>query len=133
MNSVLGDKRAIATLLGPALLVYTLVMLIPVVWSFILTFFKGDPLTGFSFAGLANFERIFSDPYIGEAFVFTIKYAVLTSIGQVVLGYGLALIYMFVLRKSSALVRTLVFFPVVLPTVAISLLFQKLFQSAPGD
>jgi multiple sugar transport system permease protein/raffinose/stachyose/melibiose transport system permease protein len=52
---------------------------------------------------------------------------------QVVLGYGLALLYNFVLRKSSVLVRTLVFFPVVLPTVAIALLYQKLFQSAPVD
>jgi multiple sugar transport system permease protein/raffinose/stachyose/melibiose transport system permease protein len=50
-----------------------------------------------------------------------------------VLGYGLALLYNFVLRKSSVLVRTLVFFPVVLPTVAIALLYQKLFQSAPVD
>ena len=41
---------------------------------------------------------------------------------------------MFVLRKrASALIRTLVFFPVVLPTVAVALLFQKLFQIAPQD
>ena len=33
MHKVLGDKRAIALLLGPALIVYSLVMLIPVVWS----------------------------------------------------------------------------------------------------
>lgn len=133
MKSVLGDRRAIAILLGPALLVYTLITLVPVIWSFVLTFFKGNPLQGFTPAGFDNFIRIFSDPYIGEAFVFTVKYAFVASIGQVVLGYGLALIYMFLLKRSSALVRTLVFFPVVLPTVAISLLYQKLFQSAPAD
>lgn len=133
MRSVLGDRKTILILLGPALLVYTLIMLVPVAVSFGLTFFKGSALFGFEFAGLANFERLFSDPAIGEAFWFTIKYAVLVTIGQVVLGYGLALLYHFVLRRSSVLIRTLVFFPVVLPTVAIGILYQKLFQSAPVD
>ena len=133
MKSVLGDKRAIAILLGPALLVYTLVTMLPVLWSFGLTFFKGNPLQGFEFNGIANYQKLLGDGYVWDAFWFTIKYAIFTSIGQVVLGYGLALLYMFVLKKSSTLVRTLVFFPVVLPTVAISLLYQKLFQSAPGD
>ncbi len=133
MKSVLGDRKAIVLLLTPALLVYTLIMLVPVVWSLGLTFFDGSPLGGFEFAGLKNFTRLFSDAAVWEAFWFTVRYAVLVTLLQVVLGYSLALLYNFVLRKSSVLVRTLVFFPVVLPTVAISLLYQKLFQSAPDD
>jgi multiple sugar transport system permease protein/raffinose/stachyose/melibiose transport system permease protein len=133
MKSVLGDRRAIAILLGPALLVYTLVMLVPVVWSFGYTFVKGNPLEGFRFSGTENFARLFVDPDIRDALFFTIKYAVVMTAGQVIIGYGLALLYIFVLRRSSVLIRTLVFFPVVVPTVAIALLFQKLFQSAPRD
>lgn len=133
MNSVLGDRRAIAILLGPALLVYTLAMLVPVVWSLGYTFFKGNALEGFRFAGLANFTRLTVDPDVHQAFVFTVKYAALMSLGQVVVGYALALFYLFVLRRLSSFVRTLVFFPVVIPTVAIALLYQKLFQSAPRD
>lgn len=133
MKSIFGDRKAIVLLLVPALLVYTLIMLVPVVWSLFLTFFDGTPLSGFQFAGLDNFSRLFSDPAVWEAFWFTIRYAVLVTAFQVVLGYGLALLYHFVLRRSSTLVRTLVFFPVVLPTVAVSLLYQKLFQSAPDD
>jgi multiple sugar transport system permease protein/raffinose/stachyose/melibiose transport system permease protein len=133
MKSVLGDRKAIILLLTPALLVYTLIILIPVIWSFGLTFFTGNILTGFEFNGIENFTRLFSDPYVADAFWFTIKYAVLVTLFQVVLGYGLALLYQFVLRRSSVMVRTLVFFPVVLPTVAIAILYQKLFQSAPTD
>lgn len=133
MKSVLGDRKAIILLLTPALLVYTLIILVPVIWSFGLTFFTGNILTGFEFNGLENFSRLFADPYVRDAFWFTIKYAVLVTLFQVVLGYGLALLYQFVLRRSSVLVRTLVFFPVVLPTVAIAILYQKLFQSAPSD
>lgn len=52
---------------------------------------------------------------------------------EVVLGYALALFYVFVLRKSGSVVRTLTFFPVVLPTVAVGLLFQKMFGIAPHN
>jgi raffinose/stachyose/melibiose transport system permease protein len=133
MKSVLGDRKAIAILLGPALLVYTLIMLVPVVWSFVYTFFTGDPLSGFTFAGGKNFVHLVTDPQIRASFLFTLKYALLMTVLQVGFGYGLALIYNFVLKKSSSIIRTLVFFPVVLPTVAVAILFQKLFQSAPAD
>lgn len=133
MKSVLGDRKAITLLLLPALIVYTLIMLVPVLWSFGLTFFSGSVLSGFEWNGVENFTRLLSDPYVGDALIFTLKYAVLVTLLQVVLGYGLALLYQFVLRRSSVLVRTLVFFPVVLPTVAIAILYQKIFQSAPND
>lgn len=133
MKSMYGDKRAIAILLTPALVVYTLIMLVPVVWSFGYTLFKGNPLEGYEFNGLSNFSRLLDDPDVHAALFFTFKYAILMTIMQVALGYGLSLLYLFVLRKSSTLIRTLAFFPVVLPTVSISLLFQRLFQSAPRD
>ncbi len=133
MKSVLGDKRAIALLLGPALLVYTAVMLIPMLWSLGYTFFTGNVLKGFTFVGLSNFERLFTDPNVGPAIIFTLKYALIVTIGQIVLGYLMALLYQFFLKGSSSFIRTLVFFPVVLPTVAVSLLFQKLFEYAPQN
>jgi multiple sugar transport system permease protein/raffinose/stachyose/melibiose transport system permease protein len=133
MKSVLGDKRAIAVLLGPALLVYSLVMLVPLLWSLGYTVFSGSVVEGFTFTGFSNFERLFSDPNIGPAVAFTIKYALVITVGQVLFGYLLALLYNFFLKKSSSIIRTLVFFPVVLPTVAVALLFQKLFEYAPQN
>jgi multiple sugar transport system permease protein/raffinose/stachyose/melibiose transport system permease protein len=47
------------------------------------------------------------------------------------MGYLLALLYTFYLKKSSSIVRTIVFFPVVLPTVAVALLFQQIFELSP--
>ncbi|MGI9825349.1 carbohydrate ABC transporter permease [Agromyces sp. Marseille-Q5079] len=131
MNRVLGDPRAILILLGPALLVYTLVMLVPIFWSLGYTVFEGNPITGFEFVGFGNFVELFNDPKIADALVFTLKYAVVLTIAQVGFGYLLALIYVFWLRKASSLIRTLAFFPVVLPTVAVALLFQELFKIAP--
>ena len=131
MNKVLGDRRAIALLLGPALLVYTLVMLIPVVWSLGYTLFEGNAISGFEFVGTENLVRLFTDPRVAEALRFTLLYAVIITAGQVLLGYLLALFYVFVLRNRGSVVRTLVFFPVIIPTVAVALMFQKLFEVAP--
>jgi multiple sugar transport system permease protein/raffinose/stachyose/melibiose transport system permease protein len=133
VHSLLGDRRAIAVLLGPALLVYTLVMLVPIVWSMGYTLFTGGVLGGFTFDGLGNFAKLWDDARVWDALRFTLVYAAVVTVLQVLLGYLLALLYVFVLRKSSSLVRTLVFFPVILPTVAVALLFQKLFTVAPTD
>lgn len=131
MKYVLGNKRAIAVFLGPALIVYVAIIVVPVVWSLVYSFFKGSPAAGFTFNGFANFTQLVTDPTIGQSLVFTIKYAVIILIGQIVLGYLMALLYVFVLRKLSTFVRTMVFFPVVLPTVAVALLFNRMFAIAP--
>jgi raffinose/stachyose/melibiose transport system permease protein len=131
VRSVLGDRRAILLLVGPALLIYTAVTLVPIVWSLGYTFFSGSIVSGFTFAGGKNFVTFFTDPTAWSALLFTLKYAIVLTIGQVLLGYLFALLYHFWLKRGSAVVRTLVFFPVVLPTVAVALLFQQFFQSAP--
>lgn len=131
MHKVLGDKRAILVLLGPALLVYSLIMLVPIVWSLFYTVQDGNPVTGFEFNGFDNFATFFQDPSAWDAVLFTLKYAVVLTVLQVTCGYFLSLIYVFWLRKASGLIRTIVFFPVVLPTVAVALLFQRLFEAAP--
>ncbi|MFB2554490.1 carbohydrate ABC transporter permease [Herbiconiux liangxiaofengii] len=133
MNNVFGNKRAVLVFVGPALLIYTVIMLVPVLWSLGYTLFTGSVITGFEFTGLDNFTKLFTDPKVGEALLFTLKYAVILTVGQVLVGYGLSLLYVFWLRKASSLVRTLVFFPIVLPTVAVSLLFQKMFEVAPQN
>ena len=131
MDQLLGNRRAIALLVGPALLIYTAVMLVPVFWSAGYTLTAGNAITGYRFTGLANFRELLSDPNIRTALWFTLRYAVVLTIGQVLAGYVLALFYVFVLRRASAVIRTLVFFPVVLPTVAVALMFQNLFAIAP--
>lgn len=131
MHGVLGDRKAIAILLGPALLVYSLIMLVPMLWSLGYTFFTGSVISGFSWAGTTNFGKLFDDPALPDALWFTVKYALVITVGQVLLGYVLSLLYVFFLRRAGSVIRTLVFFPVVLPTVAVALLFQKFFEFAP--
>ena len=131
MEKVLGDRRAILILLGPALLVYSLVMLVPIFWSLGYTAFDGGILTGFTFVGLGNFIKFFNDPTALSATWFTVRYALILTVLQVGFGYLLALLYVFRIKRASGFIRTIIFFPVVLPTVGVGLLFQKLFEAAP--
>jgi len=134
MKSVFGDRKAIVILLAPAFLVYFGLKIVPVVWSLCLSLFEGNNLRGFQFVGLDNFKTFFQDSAALHSLVISVVFAVIATVGQVTLGYLMALLYQFVLRKGSALLRTIVFFPMVLPTVAVALLFKSMIQvgSNPG-
>lgn len=132
MQRMLGDWRAVAVLLGPALTVYSVVMLVPIFWSTGYTMFDGNAIRGFEFVGFDNFIRFFQDPTAWQTVGFTIRYALVLTILQVACGYGLALLYVFYLKRGGAVIRTLVFFPVILPTVAVALLFSRMFEAAPA-
>jgi raffinose/stachyose/melibiose transport system permease protein len=131
MTSTFRDWKAILVFVGPALLLFTLVMLIPIVWSIGFTFFEGSPIGGFEFVGLDNYLRLIGDGDFHYSLLFTLRYAFTVTSGQILLGLILALFYVFYLQRGSSLVRTLVFFPVVVPTVAIAQLFVKLFEISP--
>ena len=131
METMLRDRRAVLAFVGPALLVYSLVVLVPIVWSLVYTVFEGNVISGFQFVGFHNYGLLFSDPSFWQALLFTVKYAVVMTVGQVGIGLLLSLLYVFYLGKASGLIRTLVFFPAVLPTVAVAELFKKIFEIAP--
>ncbi|WP_347976950.1 sugar ABC transporter permease [Microbacterium sp. ProA8] len=125
MNSIFGDRKTIFILLAPALVLYTLLKVVPVGWSLGLSFFEGNSLRGFEWVGVQNFTTFFTDPAALQSMWVSVFFAIVATALQVALGYALALLYVFVLRKGSTLVRTLVFFPTVLPTVAVAMLFRS--------
>jgi len=125
MKRVFGDRKTIIILLAPTLILYIALKVVPVGWSLGLSFFEGNSLRGFEFVGFDNFVKFVQDPAGIQSLWVSIIFAVLATAGQVVFGYLLALLYVFVLRKGSAFLRTAVFFPMVLPTVAVALLFKS--------
>ena len=130
MNRVLGDRRAIALLLAPALLVYLAVMLVPMVWSLGYPFYQGNPIIGFKFVGFDNFAALFTDTEAHDVAVHPQVRRIVT-IAQVLSRLPARPDVRVLAPEVLQPVRTLVFFPVVLPTVAVALLFQELFKIAP--
>ncbi|MFV0361649.1 MAG: carbohydrate ABC transporter permease [Suipraeoptans sp.] len=132
MKRVLGNKKAIALFVVPGLILYVGLVFVPVIWSFIYSFYDGSPGLNWEFSGLKNYIRLFHDARFQDALIVNIKYILLTMLGQVVLGLLMALIFKFWLKKFKNVIRTLIFFPVVLPTVAVGQLFAKIYEIQPN-
>ena len=132
MKNVLKNKKAIVLFVVPALLIYSIIVILPVFWSFYYSFFSGSPGLKWEFSGLKNYKLLFKDKNFLAALVVNMKYVAMVMLGQVGFGLSLALMFHFWLKKFKNVVRTLVFFPVVLPTVAVGQLFSKIYEIQPS-
>lgn len=132
MKKVLGNKGAIGLFVIPALILYTVIVMVPVVWSFYYSFYNGNPGLNWEFVGFDNYLKLFKDKNFINALTVNAKYIAVVTIGQVSCGLMLALMFKFWLKRCKAFVRTLVFFPVVLPTVAVGQLFAKIYEIQPN-
>lgn len=116
-NARLRESFANGLFLVPVGVVFIVLYVIPMAQSFwfSLTDFNGysDP----SFVGFANYVTIFSDPSMLQALIFTLTYAIATTLIVTALAIPLALVLN---RKffGRNIVRSIFFFPAV-PSVAI--------------
>lgn len=132
MKKVLGNKGAIGLFVVPALILYTVIVMVPVVWSLYYSLYNGNPGLNWEFVGIDNYLKLFKDKNFINSLTINAKYIAVVTIGQVSCGLMLALLFKFWLKRCKAFVRTLVFFPVVLPTVAVGQLFAKIFEIQPN-
>ena len=132
MNQVLRDKKAIFAFVAPGFILYALLVILPIVWSGYYSFFDGTAgMKSWAFAGLKNYGKLFTDKNFLNALSVNMRYVLMVTAGQVFFGLLMALIFKFWVKKFGALVRTIVFFPVVLPTVAVAQLFAKIYEIQP--
>lgn len=131
MKTVLSNKKAIFLFVAPGAILYTIFVVLPVIWSGYYTFFSGMPGIKWEFCGLDNYVRLFQDKSFLNALIVNLKYIGIVTAGQVCMGLLIALMFKYWLRHFSTLVRTIMFFPVVLPTVAVGQLFAKIYEIQP--
>lgn len=117
----------------PAILLFTGLAVIPIIWSLFYSFFSGMPGINFEFCGLDNFVKLFTDKDLANSFLRNIKYVAVVVLGQVSIGFALAMLINYSVTKCKNLVRTCMFIPVVLPSVAVGQLFQKIYAITPQN
>lgn len=132
MKKVLGNKKAIALFVIPALILYTVIVALPVVWSFYYSLYSGSPGLRWKFIGFANYGKLFKDKNFLDALSVNLRYIGFTMLGQVGGGLLMALMFRFWLKRFKNVVRTIIFFPTVLPTVAVGQLFAKIYEIQPN-
>lgn len=120
-------------LLGPSLLFLVLFTYLPIVRVAIEALYHTPHGTGeaSTFVGLGNYAKVLADPAFRQAVVNNIVYAVGTLVPTLVLALAFALAVQRSTRFSSVL-RTVFFFPALVPLVAAASLFFFIFLPGVG-
>jgi len=116
----------------PSLLGFILFVIIPIIASLILSFYKWDLLTAPEFIGVKNYvELATTDPLMGRVLGNTFYYMLTIAPLQLVFGFVLALALNSGLR-GMGIYRMIYFMPVVTSIVAAAMVFQFLLNRDTG-
>ncbi len=114
----------------PAGLVFIVFFLVPTVISFFFSFTRWT-LFEWDWIGFENFAQFFKEPALINGLRNTVIYAAVTSSLKVVLGLLLAVLLTSRIR-ARGLLRSIVFFPVLVSTVAVGVTFSVLLHPSTG-
>ena len=115
----------------PALTVYGLFKLYPLVSGLQMSLLRWDGIEEPRYIGLRNFEKILSDEMTGTVLMNNVHYAVGTVVGKIVLSLILAILLHQALRGRT-FYRTSLFMPVVMSFVVVGVLWSWLFNPQFG-
>ena len=116
----------------PAVIIFTLIVVVPIIWSFGASLFDWNGIGSMRFSGLANFRLMLTDKVFRAAFLNTIFFTLLGTCVQMLMGLVMALLVLCIDRFRT-IIRTVYFIPCVISSVAISQIFaQMLAVNPPG-
>jgi raffinose/stachyose/melibiose transport system permease protein len=129
----LREYRDAYILIAPALIVFTIFVIYPVINTVYLSFFRyglTDP--NIEFVGLRNYTQVLQDPVFWRALRNNAFILVGSVIIQVCGGVVLAAVLSRGIRWGKTFFRTLHFAPVILSSVAVGVLWQLIYDPSVG-
>ncbi len=114
----------------PAAIVFGVFFLVPTALAFYFSLTRWT-LFDATFIGLDNYYTFLNDPMLMSGLRNTIIYAVLTSGFKVIISLPLAMLLTSSIRLKG-LFRSVIFFPVLVSTVAVGITFASLMQPSTG-
>ncbi|MBP0484781.1 carbohydrate ABC transporter permease [Sagittula salina] len=114
----------------PAGVIFAILFIVPTVASFYFSLTYWDPFEA-RFAGWDNYVQFFSEPFLVRGVLNTLFFAFLTSALKTGLGLLLAVLLTSGIFAQGFL-RSVVFFPVLVSTIGVGLLFQELMHPTQG-
>lgn len=115
----------------PALAGTFIFIIIPVFFSFGLSFMDWDLINKPQFVGLQNYKEIFTEPLFGKILLNTFVYAISTSIFAVIIPLILASILNTKIRGAEFF-KTAYFLPFITPMIVIAVIWQWIFDPNIG-
>ncbi|UUZ79642.1 sugar ABC transporter permease [Paenibacillus sp. P26] len=124
-------RRFVVLGLAPSLLIYTLFVFVPVIWSAYYGFFDWKGIGAAKFIGLKNYAEVLHDSVFWHALKNNVIFVLASVFGQV----PLALVLAIVLHKSNPLqrfLRSAIFMPMVMSSVVIGMIWQYIYHPQIG-
>lgn len=125
-NTLVGMSFILPNFIG-----FFIFILIPVVFSFVLSVMEWDGFTEMKFVGLRNFIEIFDDRVFRAALWQTVVFSVFTVAFSMVAALGLAILLNNKLRCVNFF-RSAIFFPYVASIVAVAAVWKAMFMKDGG-
>lgn len=114
---------------GPALLIYSLIVVIPIIWSFYLSFYQWNGIATQPkvFTALDNWSKLWSDPAFLQTLVNSFQLTFYALIIQLPVGLFFALILNLGIRGGNFF-KTIYFFPVMMSSTVLGILWGQLYD-----
>lgn len=117
----------------PTILFLIIFNIFPLLYSlgYSFTDFRASTNAPANFVGLANYRALLNDPFIWSNFAITAKYVIVSVVGQVVVGFGMAML----LNRGipfKGLITTLLLLPMMLSMAVVGLFWKLLYDPSFG-
>lgn len=132
MDKMLGDKKAICIFIAPGAILFTLILLGPILYAVYISFCDWNALSTPKFIGLSNYIKLFiNDDIMKTALKNSIFFTLFSLITQQIMGLFLAVI-LSNLVVGKNFFKNIYYLPCVLSSAALGLLFSFLFNPRMG-
>jgi multiple sugar transport system permease protein len=118
----------------PAIAILSVMVLYPTIFAVWTALHQYNPMLPDMdrFVGLGNFEHAFGDRIFLDTVWRTVVFVVVAVTVEFVLGLGLALVVFYLIGRGSTLVRLALTVPMIMPPIAIGLIWRWLFDGQFG-
>ena len=132
MNKIFRNKLAIFLFAGPALILFTIVLFIPICMSIYYAFCEYSTSTrAYTFVGFRNFVDLAHDPVMWTAIKNSLFFLVFSCVSQLIMGLLLAGLLTNI-KKGRNVFKNIIYLPCVLSSAALGLLWAFLFHAKVG-
>ena len=127
---ILRDKKAIAVFLLPAFIVYSVIVMVPILVSIYYSCLDWNGIGKKTFVGFNNYIKLFGDSVFRQAFGNNIIYIVIVMVLQLGFGFIIAVLLTY-LKIGRGFIQTVYYIPSVITVIAISQLFTGFYSYEP--
>jgi raffinose/stachyose/melibiose transport system permease protein len=122
----------LALLIGPALVLFIVFVIVPIILALWFSFFNWSGGKSMSFAGLANYANLIVDAQFWATFGNNIFLIAFCLVGQIGIGFLLAMLICGRALKLKEFHRAVIFFPVVISAVVIGFMWSMIYNKDFG-